>query len=87
MAQGQESRSTFERHAQSLVQAMILAGVLWVGSSVSDLRTDVAVLKTKVEGVDGLRIAVTNLDNRLDGHDTSLTTLDERVKRIEGERQ
>lgn len=91
MGQGQqqqqaEQRSTFERHAQSIVQGLILVGVVWVASSVSSLREDVAVLKEKVSGVDGLRVAVDALDDQVDEHDTDLKTLDQRVRRLEGER-
>lgn len=81
-----ETRSAgMERHVQTVVQALIVALLLWVGSSVSDLRTDVAVLKSQMSSIDGLRVAVSNLDNAIDDHEVRIKTIErERAAAAQG---
>jgi Tfp pilus assembly protein PilN len=73
----QEPRAVgMERHIQSGVQALIVALLLWVGSSVSDLRTDVAVLKSQMASVDGIRVSIENFDSQLDDHEARLQRIE-----------
>ena len=45
---GARSRSSLERHAQTVLQVLVTAALIWVGTSMVGLREDVVALKILV---------------------------------------
>lgn len=89
--------SNLERHIQTLVGAVILAAILWVGGTVTDNRERIATLEEriinlketagKIEDTLQQRAAsihnITNLDRRMDAIDRRLDHAQQRLVILE----
>lgn len=57
----------WERHGQTLIAALILAAIIWVGKSVTDLTGTMGVV---VNRLDNLEAKLTSMDQRFDKYQT-----------------
>jgi predicted amino acid racemase len=51
----------FENHIQTILTALLLAGVLWMASSINTMQQSVVVLQTEVKGLKE-RVATVNAE-------------------------
>ena len=83
MNEEQDRRTVFERHAQTIIVAILLALLLWTGTTMITVRDDVTTLKVQVANLDGqLRSAG---DDRFRGSDwrREREIIEQRFNRIE----
>lgn len=45
-------RSAIERHAQTIIASLVLAAVIWVGKSLTDVTQSIAVMITRLDTLD-----------------------------------
>jgi outer membrane murein-binding lipoprotein Lpp len=84
------SPSILERHIQTVLTGLLLAGVIWIASSVNTLQQNVAVLEVQVRATNEKVSAGTA--NRFDSNDAAaqleirdlkIERLEDRVERLE----
>lgn len=59
--------STWERHGQTVIAALILASIIWVGKSVTDMSGTMGVVLNRLAN---LELQITSMDERFDRYQT-----------------
>lgn len=59
--------STWERHGQTIIAALILGAIVWVGKSVTDLTNTMGVVLNRL---DTLEVSIAAMDERFDRYQT-----------------
>lgn len=59
--------SSWERHGQTIIAALILAAIIWVGKSVTDLSGTMGVVLNRISN---LEVSIANMDERFDRYQT-----------------
>lgn len=59
--------TSWERHGQTLIAALILAAIIWVGKSLTDLSGTMAVVLNRL---DTLETSIAAMDQRFDRYQT-----------------
>ena len=62
-----ETVSTWERHGQTIIAALILAAIIWVGKSVTDMSGTMGVVLNRLAN---LELQITAMDERFDRYQT-----------------
>ncbi len=68
-------RSTWERHGQTIIAALILAAIIWVGKSVTDLSRTMGVVLNRL---DTLETSIAAMDQRFDRYQTKAEAASQR---------
>lgn len=62
-----ESVTNWEKHGQTIIAALILAAIIWVGKSVTDMSGTMGIVLNRL---DTLETSIANMDERFDRYQT-----------------
>ena len=92
----EDKQKGFERHAQTVAIAIVIALIMWVGSAVQTTGTEVAVLKVQIKALEAkIDGAIANrftaddgkrLEVRINTVGSDLRLLEDRVRQLENGR-
>jgi len=62
-----DAATTWERHGQSLIAALILAAIIWVGKGITDLTGTMGVVLNRIQNIEH---TIAAMDERFDKYQT-----------------
>lgn len=62
-----DAATTWERHGQSLIAALILAAIIWVGKGITDLTGTMGVVLNRIQNIE---TTIAAMDERFDRYQT-----------------
>lgn len=62
-----DAATTWERHGQSLIAALILAAIIWVGKGITDLTGTMGVVLNRIQNIE---TTIDSMDERFDKYQT-----------------
>lgn len=70
--------SSWERHGQTIIAALILAAIIWVGKSVTEMSGTMGVVLNRISN---LETSIANMDERFDRYQTKAEAAAQRENR------